>query len=255
MLFSTGEKTWYITPEGEAQRLGGVGSNPELKMPRYTSLSYETGELYVQSMDDLSGYLISDSDGDIYKIEKDFETEKIANDVYSSSLSKDGKTLYYLENTNSEDYDKGKDLFRAEVGSDDEHALVASDVMSFRLSDDETVYYYDDGGELYFIKGEDKPTRIDSDVEDIYMTHDGYLFYVADIDHDNSNGTLYACKNAEDKVKIDDDVYAYGVTATNNFTTYTKIIDSDLHEDYVAKSGTQFEMLLRYAPYYGEGGE
>lgn len=128
--------------------------------------------------------LFFEKDGDLYKMKygKEGTEEKIANDIKDTTISVDGKKVYYI----NED-----DELCTISGSKEK--ILADDASNVAIADDGYVYYIEDRkdgvGDLYCLKGTGKPEAVDGgDDVNYLLSLKGTIVFLAD--YEDEFGTL-----------------------------------------------------------------
>ena len=118
------------------------------------------------------------------------QSKKISSNVESFRLSEDGKTVTYLKTNDS--------LYQSNLKDSEK---IAGDIEEFDVSDDGKQIYYISDDELYYKKGKKEAVKIADDIDDDYFVFDDFnvCYYLKE-------DTLYKCKSGKDQTEIADDV-------------------------------------------------
>lgn len=200
MMFTSEGKTYVTVKGGEKQKVSGSALSSimlnEDAAGAYYSVSTQEGSIYVTNVgvDTLKENLFySSNEYQVVYVMKNFETEKIASDVYRSDcvLSDDGKSMVYLDGDNVmkvTKFAKGGEKEKIEKISD------ADEIFANGKLD--MIYVLDTKGDLHFVK-KDKDVDVAEDVTEATFSGDGkYFYYVED------NDTLFYTTNGKKTKKI-----------------------------------------------------
>lgn len=250
MIFTASDGDCYISVNGsDKQKLGSGMLVPVVPAYAQYGMFYAEydGRVFTAAtygVDTLSEmFYYNTSAGTVVYLEDDMETERVASSVTygSTSISSDGKTLYYM---------RDDVLYRVKENDIDESVEIAEDVETYVMpSDGKSAYYIDEDGELWYVKGTKKPKSVADNIISITVTHDGYALFVGEYSYSSNSGVLYACKNGGKKTQVLDDVYtsstyyAFAMSSvTYCFAGYnagTGTVDM-----YAVESGTDFTLIV-----------
>lgn len=188
-----------------------------------SAIYIKDGELYYSNSSKIEPWQITsnlfDTEIDDYNIFSDSNYVSLY-----TSLSEDGKILFYTDRINSND--SGRSLyFRHTDKPNDEPSKIDSEVKSFRFSTsgDRVAYLKGSDSILYTHNLTDKE-KVDSDVDTFRMSKDGKkLCFLT-----NDDG-LYLKNDGSDKEKIDSDVDSLSYI-TDDFSTIYYMSDDALYK-------------------------
>ncbi len=250
MIFTASDGDCYISVKGgDKQKLGTGMLMPILPVFSQTQTSYleYSGRIFTAAtygVDTLSEmFCYNTSAGTVVYLEDDMETERVASSVTygSTSISSDGKTLYYM---------RDDVLYRVKESDIDESVEIAEDVETFAMSrDGKFAYYIDSDDALWYVKGTKKPKQVADKVVSVTVTHDGYALFVGEYSYSSNSGVLYACKNGGKKTQVLDDVYtssSYSMlplpSVTYCYAGYNA--ETGTVDMYAVESGTEFTLIV-----------
>lgn len=216
LYFYNGESKKLLTDSYNSHS-GAANESPIIIFASYTLDTKSKVKLseisYVSQVEELIQNAFNTSSGDKQIAIKDKVSKFEQNNAVSFEISKDGKTVYYLD-----DYSGEKsvgDLYKVEISDDKlgKRELYEKEVYySITLTEDGKILYYKDvdkyKGTLYIDK-----KKVDDDVSTYvnYFEDDEMLVYIVDYNSEKHYGTL-KCYTDGKAVKIKDDVYNYTVT-------------------------------------------
>lgn len=210
------------------------------------------------SLKDLKGMVYASNDGgyfdplsSVYRITKEYESEKLKSDITYLSISDDGKTLFYTKSNGS-----SYSLYSEKIGSDTPVLLSEGIDDSYYSSimvtrDGKYVYFIEEDDMLYVVQsnGEGKKRICDAEVGIKGILPNGTVFFAVDQTSDGAY-TLYSVTGKKDKVKIADDVYSFGVTGNKAYyiTDKTNLENGDTgYTYYFSKDGKTFTEIMSNA--------
>ncbi len=206
----------------------------------YYNISEENANCYGSTMiypetTFMNMFFFSYMSGEVFKIGRDWNYEKVVGDVQELRVDKKNSILYYM---NSDD-----DLYRVRLAGNIIADRIKDDVYDFEISGSGSdVYYIDEDYALYYQKGNGKPRKIADDVDSLSMTYDDYLLFMTD--YSDNAGTLYYCKGAKKKLLNDECSYMRANVGVTFFgCNYNdKNATSDV---YVTGKGVGFNLILQ----------
>ena len=233
IIYNSDGRTYISRRGGERERISGA-TVYSLVQPRGTQEVYTPGDISgftVYGVSTFSNFAAITEEGLAYYNSK-LEPSKIANsDLYAggAEISSDGKTLYYITNTN-----RLSSIDPTVPGA--ERRELEKNILSFVASSDgKSVYYVNDDYELYYMSGKGTPTKIS---DDIYVENYGSYTYAGLAMSYSSNrvfflveyssaigGELYYSNNGAKRVKVSggNDITEVWSTPANIF--YTTVDD------------------------------
>ncbi|MUT64615.1 hypothetical protein [Paenibacillus sp. NEAU-GSW1] len=152
--------------------------------------------------------------GDLYRVVKGTEKEKIAGDVSLAqySLTKDGKVATFLT--------KDASLYRKAADVTDKEKL-GSDVVQFKTSPDgNTTIFSNKEGSVYLKKASapDKEKLAAENIGEVQFSDDNTLLaYLDEYKKDSSKGELILAKEGYERVKLASDVTDYEFTSLGDY--------------------------------------
>lgn len=215
------------------------------ELPSWSLTKYINGE--VDLWDELDEYMEESS---LYYVAAEATaTELTLEDVYSMTLTGDGKTLYARADYDSED--EVVTLYQitlngAKIKSTEK---MDEDVYAYRLSvlggekKDHVIYFKDvddEEGELYM-----DGTKIDDDVYLYYVSYnveEDCLYYMVDWDDDDGLGTL-KYSNGKKATAVKDDVHTYVFTPEGQCLFLYDYSDSSYRGELWIQNGKKIEKL------------
>ena len=223
ILFSTmidGERRTFISSNGsERERISGAGIR-SLVLPRgFQTRSYSTdfSNVTVYAFSSFSNFVARTDDGLAY-YNKALEANKISSsdeNMSSAEISSDGKTLYYINNS-----ERLSSINPTVIGA--ERREIDRNVAYFVASTDgKTVYYVNDDEELYYASSGSSPKRIADDVlyNSLAMSYSGNkVFFLVDY-RSGRGGELCFSNNGGVRTRVAraEDVMTVWATPTNIF--------------------------------------
>jgi len=215
-------------------------------------------------------YTEEDAQGDknVFYVNSKLERLPVLDGVSTEVLSKDGKRVFA---------EKDGSIFVSELGK--EASLVCEGVLSegeYHTSDTKSALYLEEmngDGEsysLYWCEGGEKTLVSDRGTGDVYMSHDGYLFFTEGYlpeggDGDSDGGgifsvdgekgyPLYCVKNGGEKVHVTDNMCririskssAYIITPSESFDPET----NPTFSVYGGVRGSNFKLLIEEITIY-----
>ena len=211
---SDGDARSYISRNGaERERISGPAIR-SLVLPRDTQSRsiYNMARINIYGVSSFSGFVARTSESISYynsELEPDRASSSDRN-AYSASVSSDGKTLYYLNNSNRLSFIKFK-------GAGAERTDIDKDVVSFVASaDGKSVYYVNDENELYFAKQGGTPVKIADDVfaRSLALSFSSNRVYFLVDYSDSKGGELYYSDNGGRKAKVQGAFEVIGVVSS-----------------------------------------
>ena len=172
-------------------------------------------------------------ESDLYTLNKNLESERIARDVKSIRLSEDKKTIYYI---------KSDSLWQMTLGKEAER--IAREIVTYNISKDgKTAYFINEDDELRYVRGGGDSVKIADDVDSFQIALDGTLYFLSDVNRRAGSGTFSTCKSEKDVKKIADDVADYSVGSDSQW--YSVRLGNDEYDIYVAKMGKGFTQAIK----------
>ncbi|MBQ8627537.1 MAG: zinc ribbon domain-containing protein [Agathobacter sp.] len=165
------------------------------------------------------------------------EEKKIASDVYSYALSKDGKFVIYANH---------KGLYEYNFKDDEK---IDGDIEAYWISEDcKSIVYTTNDGDVYRWEHGKESKKLESSVNVQYVSQDlSTIIFLED-------STLYVKKGTEDKIQIDDNVSEVVQSYENGGIYYTKIsttmttMGDYILDDYADSDAAMVEP--KYPSYY-----
>jgi hypothetical protein len=178
-------------------------------------------------------YYSYDSGFDIYGLDRELKPYKIVSGVDSFALSPDGKELLYL---------KRDKLYRiATSDKDNKETELIDDVQYFSVSDDcKNIYFSNEDGELYYLKGADKAEAVSYDFDfDVFYVKDSSVYYIEGTEvfkGEKGKGKLVGELDYNAK-----DISAAYVNVTDNGTIIVEVYDDDWNTTaFISADGKNF---------------
>lgn len=271
VLFGKGGSTYISVKGADKEKVSGMDMatmvSPDSIQYSYSYVSNTyaltlgvksfAGQLYAFTEDD-SGTTLS-------YVGKDYETTDIdelddSYYMYDMFLSRDGKALYYLN-------DSGKILYYKnyrDFDTDPEKFDAGSDVYGFTVMPDQSaVYFVDDEETLWVKRGNADPEEVADSVDygTIYAAPDGKgLYFLSDVETDEESytdiGTLHyvADKKDAEPEEIAEDVSNIEVSDYGIVYYVYDHVDEDTYnnigEAFFSKDGKTFESIMDDAVIY-----
>jgi|GEM_PF-1093416 len=190
----------------------------------------------VYAVKDLTQTVFYSDDGDIVKITRAGDSEKVARGVGSALLTDDLKAIVYVDS-------RDRIVRKSLKDPNAEEQILASEARRFTMSPDaKLVYYIDDYDDLFVVKGNAQPERLASDVEwsSLSMAYDNkHVLFLTD--YRNEEGTLHISKNGGKPSKLDEDVYNIVITPEGLY--YAKDYSGGYFDLYYSKNLSKSEKL------------
>lgn len=190
IMFSDEGKTYLSIKGKEPYKLNGAASS-SLIVPNGV-ISYASNgdtDAYLFGCDNILDMLFR-ADGNIYTYNKKGDKEKVASDADDYIWTEDCKYLIYTD---------GDTIYKKTVDSSKDAKELTDEYNSSMVvsPDGKFIYFTDDTGTLYGIKGTGKAKSITDDFDDYTLTQKGVLLVTVD-------GELHACTNGKKLKKIAD---------------------------------------------------
>ena len=203
ILFNADTRTFISRRGGERERIGG-DSIYALIMPRGSQVKRgaynDFASITVYGISSFSNF-VARTEGGLAYYDNKLESNKISNSdlyAYSAEISSDGKTLYYI--TNSQ---RLSSINPTVSGA--ERVEIEKNILSFiATTDGKSVYYVNDEAELYFYRGSGNPTRIADEVYSgsLVISYNGNKVFFL-VDYRNSiGGELYFSNNGNKRTRV-----------------------------------------------------
>ena len=220
-VYDGDRRTFISRKGGERQRISGVAIH-SLVMPRGAQIRTVSNELANTTIYGKSSFtdFVAITDEGLAYYNKNLEATRIAgstNNANSAKISNDGKTLYFINNSNWL-----SSIDPSVPGA--ERKEIVRNVKSFVISDDgKSVYFVENENELYHVSGNRTQVLIAEDVEpdSLTMSYRGNrLFFLMDY-RSNRGGELHFSNNGGRRTKVSgaDDVMHIRSTPANIFYT------------------------------------
>jgi hypothetical protein len=237
LIFTADGKNYITVKGGEKVKIGSsYGMYPLMVSGSASTYRYDQYVVITCGLSTFKGSILYNTDGDVYKLNKNLETDRIVGSA-SGRININNKTLFYLKNNN---------LYKISMEEDAESVKLAEDVTSFCVtSDGNIVYYITEDSELRYIKGNKDSKKIADDVYTMSISGKDVLFFLTD--YAKNSGTLYYSKTCSEKKRIADDVAEINVTTTGVF--YYEDDGDDLYNVYSSNGNEKFEKILENIGY------
>ena len=218
-VYNGDRRTFISRKGGERERISGAAIL-SLVMPRGSPVrtcNTDFSNIIVYGKSSLSDFVAITGEGLAY-YNKNLEANKIAassNYANMSEISSDGKTLYFINNSN-----RLSSIDPTVPGA--ERKEIEKDVLAFVASGDgKSVYYISEENELYHVRGNGTQTLI---AEDVYSGclaisySSNRVFFLLDY-RDNRGGEMFFSNNGGKRAKVSgaDDVMTLWSTPANIF--------------------------------------
>ena len=175
---------------------------------------------------------------DMSKPEKAIEIDKLRDIdwLYSSEFSQDGKYLFYYSECDDDNYYtlSRVNLTKLKANKDNDKYIeeIASDVQSYTISENDTIYYLDDKDSLVQYKN-GKETVLEKDVQYFLLSEDKKtIFYYI---YDDEKYEFASVNTSNGKItKIDDDILEFSSFSENGYFVYIKSNKEDTVDIYVS---------------------
>ena len=188
LLYTQGGKTYFYTPKmNEPIKIAGVTAT-DLVRSVETGLTNDfscSDRAVIEAKDTLKGSVFfTYSYNELYWInEEGTDSVRISSNASEYQLSKDGKSLLYIERGELYRIKKLNEEMKAELLYDKDYlyGMTASDNLS-------TIYFWTDEDELYYYKGKNKAERLSIDFDSLnggicaYNEATKEIFYIEDGD-------------------------------------------------------------------------
>lgn len=221
---------WYAVEKKELEDEKHDLSSTDLFAPVVPvgAQRYDRDGLIVLGVESLSGMAYSTADVDdetakLVFVNSGWETSILVSKVTNIQINANGDKIYYM---------KSGRLFSIEAKARAQSNQLADDVVSYVItSDGKTVYYIDENEILYYQKGE-KNLELSEDVQQLYVTHDGYALFV-------SEDSLYSADGSKTSTVVDDFEAGYVITAAD--CTYYAVEEDASLTFYISANGLKFK--------------
>ncbi|MCR4618544.1 MAG: hypothetical protein K5669_10245, partial [Lachnospiraceae bacterium] len=234
VVFTTDEGT-FISNKGGEKILIADAYDDFYPILLNTDGAYSTNYNMVTNAIIYSGELnntfyVGDYSNVIY-VDKAYNSEKVAKNIYYFNIDRASRNLYYLNNDSV--------LYYKDLRMPGEAVKIADDVKSFMADEKgKYVYYINDEDSFYRANNKGRAKKLADDVDNYTITFDNKILVVTDT-VDNC-GTLYEIALFGGKKLIDEKVMSlYSTVSSSYYLKYTN--DSALNYDvYVTDKGTNF---------------
>ena len=248
ILLSLDGKTYYSDRGGEPERLLtdsilDIVSRQNLMKGDYGTVDVLGWKTFTNKL-----YLGDKSDGTLYYLGRDLDTERIdkgISDTYLGArdvkLTDNGSTVTYIS-------DSGE-LFQAALTGGEPEEIARGDSIQalFASQDGKILYFVNNYDELYCIRNSKPSTHVADDVDQYACAFDRNthnFYFVAD--NDEEDGVLYRCVNGGKKEKVSGGSGVYALLSDSCGLLFLKHADlEDQLDDLYQLTGTdQLELLL-----------
>ena len=232
ILFDKGGSTYICVDGGEKEKISSLSLDTIITPSKtqysrsysnylyagFINISTFTDQLFALSDEDDGGTTLAHVDSKLEVTEIEDMDDSFY--MYSFTLSANGKSLYFINDSGKIVYYKDYRDFDADPVKFEADDDVANFIV---MPDQKTVYFVDMYQTLWVVRGTSEPEEIAEDVEEysFYPSQDGKgIYYIADFEAESDvdsyagGGTLYYIANEEDadSEEIAEGVYSIEVT-------------------------------------------
>lgn len=248
ILLSLDGKTYYSDRGGEPERLLTDSILDIVARPYLVKGDYGTVDILGWKTFTNKVYLGNKSDGTLYYLGRDLDTERIDKGISDTYLG--ARDVKLTENGTSVTYisDSGE-LFQAALSGGEPEEIARGDSIKalFVSQDGKILYFVNTYDELYCIRNGKPSTHIADDVDQYACAFDRNthnFYFVAD--NDDEDGVLYRCVNGGKKEKVSGGSGVYALLSDNCGLLFLKHADLEdkLDDLYQLTGSDQLELLL-----------
>jgi len=233
IFFTDGEKTYLCKQAGEKMRLGSGELSPVLPSNIQTFYASSSDYLVVYGVDSFANiYLLNYADDKILFLNSDSTTSSVTSGSYQCMVANDGRTLVFL---------KGDSLRMIDATRPNAEATtLAEDVYDFTITEDASVVFYlTNDGEIYSVKGTNRPQLVSDDPDTSWLSTVLYqgktLYFLCD-------DALY-CSSGERATKVATFEEDLNFVYTTRFGVYMYTSDNDETVVYYSSNGSTFTRI------------